>query len=226
MSNFNIQEYQSTSSEELVTLNLTEFSTEELKKGLAKSLEITAKHLLILGRIWRELEDRGEDLSHLKTGLARYLPLIGEGKIAPDIVIKFAGQQLLLKEVALLPIEEQMSLAKGTKIPFVTQNPSGDVQCEFLPLDHLHARHYSQIFDAGHIRTEDEQTRLLKGKRQNKRRNLKIRSRKVTIDNEKKAIVCGSTKVLVTDIVRAFADQSGKSKEEVASFLDVSHMIE
>ena len=53
---------------------LTRVSLDDLRKMLASEIEITAHHISKMALIWAELERRGEDMTALRSGIARYLP--------------------------------------------------------------------------------------------------------------------------------------------------------
>ena len=176
---------------ELESLDLKSFKTKDLKKILAQGLEITARHLSFLAKIWSELEGRGEDLTELKTGLTRYLPLVSSGRLEPEALIKFAGQNLLLKEVSLLPTSDQKRLTSGEKVAFVTKDRNENFVTDFVDVSSLHARHYNQLFNFGQIRSEDEQKKILSKQPQVQKKPAgKVRKKRVLFDASLNAIKC------------------------------------
>ncbi len=92
--------------------NLETWSTADLRRELARGIEVTAEHLRRLAAIWRELERRGEDLTSLRKGLAFYLPLIAADKVDAYLVSRFAGSGELLRIAATLPVGVQRELAR------------------------------------------------------------------------------------------------------------------
>jgi hypothetical protein len=74
---------------------------------------LTSEYLLYLAAIWGELERRGEDLSDLKRGIGKYLPLIASGSVLADTVVAFAGEPATLRAVAALPPKEQERIVRG-----------------------------------------------------------------------------------------------------------------
>ena len=148
----------STINHELPT-NLSLVDTETLRKELARGLEITARHLHHLARIWRELESRGEDLSDIRHGLFAYLPQIADGKVVPEIVINYAGKKTLLATLACMPVEIQRRISETSHIEIVTE--SGDVV--ETPVNSLRATDISKIFDitSGTIRDINEQRAMI-----------------------------------------------------------------
>lgn len=194
--------------------------TAELKILLAKAVSVTAQMIDFLANVWRVLEDRGEDLSEMRTGILRYLPLISSGKTASSIVLKFAGQQVLLREIALLPTAEQGRLANGEKVPLVTELHDGSFKTDLVDISSIHVRHYRQLFNLGELRTENEQKAWLneqKKLQRKKKTQQKVRKKTVHFDQEKMAIKCGATSILLEDIFIPLAKVSGKSESEIAN---------
>lgn len=210
--------------EALDKARLETLSTTELKQLLAQAVSVTAKLIEVLANVWRILEDRGEDLSDMRTGIMRYLPMIASGKTDSSVVLKFAGQQVLLREVALLPNAEQKRLACGEKIPLVSMLNDGSYKTELVDVSSIHVRYYRQIFKMGEIRSEQEQKNWLNEQLTASRRKpkqQKIRKKMVTIDKEKQALKCGTVSILLSDILKTFAQNSGKTVDEVADFLGI-----
>lgn len=96
---------------------LAKASTEELRAELATALKLTADHLVRLAMIWAELERRGEDLSALKNGIGKYLPMIASGAVLAETVVAFAGEPLMLSRAAKLPVEEQLKAIEAGTVP-------------------------------------------------------------------------------------------------------------
>lgn len=211
-----------TSLAELEQLSLQDLGTSELKALLSGVMSVTAQYITFVARVWHELENRGEDMTRLRTGLTRYLPLVHDGKLDPSVILKFAGHQLLLRELALMPVPEQQRLVGGEKIPLVTQNTEGDFVTNLIDISSLHSRYYSQLFQTGHIRTEEEQKVLLSQPIPRKVRQQKIRKKKVTFDQQKGAFKCGQVNILSGDMLEALASVSGRSKDELAKYLKLS----
>ena len=181
-------------------------TTADLKTAMMKTFAVTAKYIELMADIWMELENRGEDLSDLRSGMTAYLPMVASKRVHPEAVIRFAGQQLLLQEIAMLPLDEQRSLTEGEKIQFVTMSATGVISTDFVDLSSLHVRHFRQVFNMGRIRTPKEQEQFLREQNKNrttKRKERKIRSKKVVYDKNSDAIVCGGVKILVSDIMKA-----------------------
>lgn len=139
--------------------NLSVVSTDDLKRELARGLEITAKHLVYLAKVWRELETRGEDLSDIRHGLLAYLPMIASESVEPSLVVNYAGQKTLLTALTTLPIETQRVIAETGHITIV--NKDGDeVQ---TPVSKIKAVDIYRIIDPAsqRILTPDEQRKRI-----------------------------------------------------------------
>lgn len=96
---------------------LVKASTEELRAELATALKLTADHLIRLAFVWDELERRGEDLSSLRNGIGRYLPLIASGAVLAETVVAFAGTPLMLSRAAKLPVDQQLKAIEAGTVP-------------------------------------------------------------------------------------------------------------
>lgn len=96
---------------------LAKASTEELRAELAAALKLTADHLVRLALVWAELERRGEDLSALKNGIGKYLPMIASGAVLAETVVAFAGEPLMLSRAAKLPVDEQRKAIEAGTVP-------------------------------------------------------------------------------------------------------------
>lgn len=94
-------------------------STAELRENLGRAIQMTAASIAYLAAVWVELERRGEDLSQVRTGLAPYLRDVASGRVAPEAVLAFAGQRMVLRWVAKKSIAEQRLLAQGAPVTVI-----------------------------------------------------------------------------------------------------------
>jgi hypothetical protein len=173
---------------ELKINNIKTIDTQTLRTELSKSLTITAKQLQYLAVIWRELESRGEDLSALKTGLAIYLPAIANNQLDADLVVKYAGQKMLLHAISKLPLEEQRKLAEHGEVDIVRLEEDGNKQVQKITLHSLPATEINLVFAESRLRTPDEQFLILsKTKRSVKKirkaRRLAIKDNLIIVGN-------------------------------------------
>lgn len=140
--------------------NLSSLSVADLKAELARGLEITTRHLRYLASVWRELEDRGEDLSDIRHGLLAYLPMIANETVEPQIIVSYAGQKKLLSTLAAMPVDVQRNIVKTGYIQ-VAADDCGSVE---VPVNSLKVSDMNKIFDvkSGRVRTPDEQVAFIK----------------------------------------------------------------
>jgi hypothetical protein len=192
--------------------NLT---TEELRAELAQSLGLTARHLLHLAAVWKELENRGEDLSDLRSGIGAYLPAIAAGTVLPETVVRYAGQPTLLRAVAALTPHEQHRLAEGGTVPLVVASGSGYTP-RMLPAHALTAPQVRQVFGDRSIRNEAEQIALLTAVVDRPAKPGKSPKRgRVRADRDKRLIRIGRSVAPVGDVVAALGDlNAGEQTEE------------
>ncbi|WP_395794397.1 hypothetical protein [Aquimonas sp.] len=141
--------------------DLTSIPTAELRLQLAQAIGVTARTLGHLAAIWRELEDRGEDLSDLRSGLMSYLPLIAEGRLDPEAVVRCAGQAMLLRAIAELPIGEQRRLLTEGVMVAQTNSATGQHESILRPLERLSSADVRRVFAVGYVRPPAEQLVLL-----------------------------------------------------------------
>jgi hypothetical protein len=130
-------------------------TTDELRAALATSLTLTAQHLVHLSAIWTELESRGEDLSELRTGISVYLPLIARGDLNAQLVIKYAGQTMLLRHMAELPKEDQDRLVIDDTVTVVDYRDGEFIETS-MAASKIDARLLSQVFQKGILNSEKQ----------------------------------------------------------------------
>lgn len=153
--------------------SLNTLETNELYSIFAKLVTVSAITLKYMSAIWKELESRGEDLSDLRSGLAEWMPLIAEGKLAAETVIKFSGKRMLLQRLALLSIEKQIEIIGNPDISIVKEDQSQGFIVKNVNISRLGALEILQIFDETHckIRTQKEQFEFLKKNKSDKKTN-------------------------------------------------------
>lgn len=164
--------------------DMSKSTTAKLKKALSAGLSISAKQLGYLALIWKELENRGEDLSALKSGLAIYLPLIADDRLDPEVIVRFAGQKTLLAKAMGLSLLEQRKLLKRKTVELVSLDEQGDRVIDRRPLTQLSGAEVRQVLSESGIRNSDKQFELLITKpsgKKTKKGRARV-SRKVTFD--------------------------------------------
>ena len=175
--------------------------TDDLRKQLAHGLTLTAVTLTRLGAVWAELERRGEDLSDLKTGIARTLPLIAAGRLASEAVVAFAGRPMILRALDGVPLEQQRRLADGEPIPVYLQGESAPMA---MPLARIPAAAVTRVISDGIVHTPAEQRLAIRAK---KRKTVEgDRRYTVTVDREARTIKIGKMTIPIATIIAALAE--------------------
>jgi hypothetical protein len=191
---------------------LTEVQTmtrEELRAELARGLNLTAETLTRLGLIWQELERRGEDLSSLRQGIARTLPLIAAGRLAAETVVAFAGQAMLLRALEGVPLDEQRRLAAGGVIQVI--DPTDPVAVQEMPLARLPAAAVRLVFGDGQVRPPDAQRLALRPRRPRPQEPSGYRWQP-RYDPETGMVTVGRMQVSLDDFLSAMAAAMGPDR--------------
>lgn len=205
---------------EVTKKNLVALTIDQLKQELKKALAITAEHLQYLAAVWKELEKRGEDLSHLKTGLAGYLPMIASGQIDSNLIVKYAGRRTVLSALAKLPIEQQREIANDGHLTIVTLDENGkrhDIQRQIDQLSQ--AELFQAISDRG-LRDPDKQFLLLSNKSPRKK-SVKNTIRTATVEKHDNEIFFrfGSKRIKEDYLISVIAKQYGIDPSNLKAFL-------
>lgn len=178
-------------------LDLSRVPTDDLKKQLAESIGVTARTLSQMAAIWTELESRGEDLSALRGGLMSYLPLIAEGRLDPELVVRAAGQATLLKAASALSIADQRDLLENG-LPVFDVDKEGQFVERRVPVENVGMMEIRRAIAADHIRTPAEQARLAAPARDRKDRRgviVKVRLTQEQYDGLKRRAAADGRRV-------------------------------
>lgn len=196
---------------------LKALDTAQLKEELAKSLEMTAKHINYLGQIWKELESRGEDMSDMRFGLAAYLPLIANNKMDANILIKYAGQKTLLGALSNLPIDEQRKIADSGYVTLVKLDENGTRSEIQTPLTKLAAADIYQVFSDTGVRTTDDQFRLVDRRfsKPNLAKPKRAKARRVKVDAKDRVLLVSNTAADLDRVIEALSDYYGLDLTEI-----------
>ncbi len=172
--------------------DITAVPTEQLRQELMQAIGITARTLGYLAQVWAELERRGEDLSDLRSGLMVYLPLIAEGRLDPELVVRCAGQAGLLKAAAEVPLEEQRRMLEHG-VALLEAGDDGSVAEVLRPVERLTAPEVRRVFAGSTIRRPAEQAKLIAPEPVKKRAAraviVKVRLSKAEYERLRKAAV-------------------------------------
>lgn len=150
-------------------------SIADLKAELSRTLKVTSEYLVYMALIWNELNNRGEDLSELKSGLFQYIPMIATNQLDASLVVEFAGNKTLLSALSRIDIEKQKEIAVSKKIPFVRLGESNEKIETELNLTTARPREIYQALggDTG-LRDADQQYLYLKAKNKVQRKPKNI----------------------------------------------------
>ena len=186
-----------------VSSDLRKMSTPDLRLVLAKGLTLTAETLVRLGTVWAELERRGEDLSDLRTGIARTLPLIAAGRLAAEAVVAFAGRPLVLRSLEGMDLALQRRLADGEPIPIYLP---GEDEPRGMPLARVPAAAISRVIADGVVRTPAEQRLTI---RTSKKSKESPRRYNIVVDRDAKTLKVGKAVVPIASVLAAMAECAG-----------------
>lgn len=188
---------------EIAISKLSDVSTQELREELSRGLTLTASVLTRLGAVWAELERRGEDLSALRIGIARMLPLIASGRLAAEAVVAFAGRPLVLRAIEGVPLDMQRRLADGEPVPVYLPD---EKEPKSLPLSRIPSLAITRVIADGIVRTPAEQ-RLASRPKQKVR--FRQRQYHVTIDRDARTATIGRMVIPIATIIAAMAEAAG-----------------
>lgn len=189
-------------------INVEQADTATLRKELVSALTMTARQLGYLATIWKELERRGEDLSELRMGIAAYLPMIANGKLDADLVVKYAGQKMLLAAAAKLTLAEQHKLAESGYVTVLKLDGLGQRTEVQTPLHRLAANDVRHIFGETHIRTIDEQFLLLAKAKKPAAKKIRKTS-KVGINERDRSIIVGGASITLEKLLPVLSEYYG-----------------
>lgn len=207
---------------ELALLNQNQIelaSIEELKAELSRTLKISSDYLVYMSLIWSELNNRGVDLSGLKSGLFEYVPLIATNQLDASLVIEFAGNKTLLSALSRLPIFEQEKIAKTKTVEFVELDESGNKKVYELDLTKAKSQQLYQVFGGEYgLRNIDQQFLLISNKKQARDKSktpTKTSKRKIDIDENKEYMIIGDNKVRISLVLESLSEIYGINFSEI-----------
>jgi len=206
--------------------HLPDLTVSQLRQELEKALAITAEHLQYLAAVWRELESRGEDLSHLKTGLAGYLPMIANGRIDSRLVVQYAGRKTVLSALSRLPIEQQRQIADDAHITLVILDENGERHDLQRPIDQLGQGELFQVISDQGIRSPDNQFLMLANKstRKTKVKNV-IRKIKTEANGGETFFCFGVKRIKEDNLVSQLASHYGVPEDKLRDLLKAGNAV-
>lgn len=184
-------------------------STEQLRAELARGLTLTADTLARLGHVWAELERRGENLSDLRHGLARTLPLIASGRLAAEAVVAFAGRPSVLRSLEGLAVARQIELAKGCAVQVI--DPADPKAIQEMTLDRMPSAALRLVFADGEIRSPEAQRLALRPRRRSSPERAERHWRPI-YDSDSGTITVGRMTVRLTDLLSVLAAAAGPDR--------------
>jgi hypothetical protein len=123
--------------------DLDSMSDEELFDELRSNLTLTATHIARAAQAWWLLENRGHDLSKLRTGMSQYLSAVALGRLVPEAVVRLAGNGTAIRALTHLSLDQQREVLTRGSVSVVRSNGSAvDV-----PVQSLTAADIARAFD-------------------------------------------------------------------------------
>lgn len=168
--------------------DISGWSTGRLRDALANAIIDTAQSLRRMAVIWRELEERGEDLSRYKAGLMVFMPLIAADRLDADVVVRCAGQYTVLRAISALPLTRQQQLLRSGAPVLRNSDPGSQIRMQLAPLEKLTVEDVRLAFGSQDVRTADEQRAILQ-KRKAATRGRRNRQVAVNLTNEEFAAI-------------------------------------
>ena len=196
--------------------DIRQADTPALRAELARALTLTAQQLTYLAAIWRELEHRGEDLSALRSGIASYLPQIAAGTLDAEIVVRYAGQKMLIAAVGRMPIERQRLLAEAGHIAVAHFDDGGQRIEVDTPLHRLAASDIRIAFGELGPRSTEDQFRMLTKPKPRSSRVTHRKARRVCRDpDDGDALLVGSASVSISRLLPLLSEYFGVDIEKL-----------
>jgi len=161
--------------------------------------------------VWNELERRGEDLSDLRVGIARTLPLIAAGRLAAEAVVAFAGRPAHLRALEGLPLPDQRRLAAGDSIDVVM--PDDERTVERMPIAQIPAARLRLILDEKVLSPTEQRVRLGRLRRPKAPREEQSERRyNVRVDRDVGLVYVGRMAVPLADVLTALGADAGPER--------------
>jgi hypothetical protein len=188
--------------------DLVSMSTEDLRRELARQMELTADHLTRLAQIVKTLEDRGEDLSDLKIGMLHHLRRIASGQVLAEVVVRFAEYPLLLARIGVLPLADQQRII-SEPLRLTVVSADGTMGHRLVDPLKLTREQVGQIFAKDHIRDEQEQILILESQKQKSALTAKPKTAnfgKIRVNYRDKTVMVGRYTIDVPNLLSALAE--------------------
>lgn len=174
---------------------------EQLRNEYMIALSAAVDGFKLAAELLREMERRGADTSEMP--LSTYISRIARGMLAPEAMLRFLGNALLLRHVARLPLEDQRRLAAGE--PVALALPGGATR-SVDPLQ-LPPGEVRQVFAADHIRSEAEQAHWIDHRQNQAKAIVSIVVPGVRVDRRARRIVITEGTSLSVQQLMAFVSE-------------------
>lgn len=137
-------------------------STEELFAEFNACTVRVSEGLYRMAVIWVELENRGQDLSVIKTPFRSFFPAIASGQMLPDVALQYGGNIKKVELVSKLVVEDQRKIVgDDARVALLTRTPDGGTAVTQVKPAEMRLTEARQVFGDGRIRTPDEQAKFL-----------------------------------------------------------------
>lgn len=189
---------------ETTALDLAALSVEQLRDELVRELGFTAVSLRRQAALVQELENRGDDLSYLKTNYVHHLRRIACGQLLPEVLIHFGGRPGLVSVIGSLPINDQRHIVDGGAVKVMMMADDGPTHKMLLPAKMTHIQ-MRQVFAKDHIRDDAEQVAILDSERKIAKAPLPSRIGPMVVDKTRGGVTVGKHFVSLADLTQAVA---------------------
>lgn len=184
--------------------SVRQLDTAALRELLASGITGMADSLARSALAWAELERRGEDLSDLRRGLTRYVPLIASAQLAAEAVVAYANRPTLLDALRGMPLAEQRALAAGRAVEVI--DPADPSAVNAVPLVALPAAVIRLVVSDGQVRTPAQQRLAFRPRPKKEKSSRHFRPR---YDRETGAVQVGRMSVSLADLMVELSSAAG-----------------
>lgn len=183
---------------------IEKMSKEELRAELAKCLRVTAEQLVRSAAIVRRLEDLGDNLEDLKTGMIGYLRKIAYNQLIPDLVVMCQGAPMLMSKVMTLPIPDQQKIVSGEPMRVMELTEKGEETHRLVPPLMLSSEQVRQVFGRECIRNDRQQVLYLRDQKQ-RFQQVTTDERGIVLDAKRGGIFVNGTFISKTELAQFVA---------------------
>lgn len=189
--------------------DLAFMSDAQLLQTIRAQTRVTVKAVQHLAALITEARRRRLSLAEFSTGLpARYVQ-VADGKLDPELLIKFCDHTALLDSIVGVSVAEQRELVKGGTVSIVEiDNATGEFKTVSKPLRELSAPQCRLVFADGKVRDPVQQRASLRQLQEANRRRVVSVSRtsvvRVVADVASGKVIVGEHKLNPDRFAAAF----------------------